>query len=134
PPVFTNRADQVFAAFDVYRNLPVNACFYYNVQFRTRNAGDPAWSLWTQASGDVYSGNEKEWMRQTVGLTGAGGKDSVEFMLDVKDYSEIFCGGVSTPAGTSVYFDNLALGVIGLAPPTLSASEEDLFQDTYNTT
>ena len=41
--------------------------------------------LWTQASGDVYSGNEKEWMRQTVGLTGAGGKDSVEFMLDGPD-------------------------------------------------
>ncbi|HYQ88074.1 MAG TPA: hypothetical protein VEU09_00430, partial [Candidatus Binatia bacterium] len=134
PSTFVNRADQVFAAFDVYRNLPVNACFYYNVQFRTRNAGDPAWSLWTQASGDVYSGNEKEWMRQTVGLTGAGGKDSVEFMLDVKDYSQIFCGGVSTPSGTSVYFDNLALGVIGLAPPTISASEEDLFQDTYKTT
>ena len=74
PPIFANRADQVFAAFDVYRNLPVNACFYYNVQFRTRNAGDPAWSLWTHASGDVYSGNEKEWMRQTVGLTGAGGQ------------------------------------------------------------
>jgi hypothetical protein len=134
PPIFENRADQAFAAFDVYRNLPQNACFYYNVQFRTRNAGDPAWSLWIHASGDVYAGSEKEWMRQTVPLTGAGGKDSVEFMLDVKDYSQIFCGGVSTPAGTSVYFDNLALGVVGLAPPTITASEEDLFQDTYSTT
>jgi flagellar hook capping protein FlgD len=132
PPIFENHADQVFVAFDVYRNLPTNACFYYNVQFRTRNAGSP-WSLWTPASGQVYSGNEKEWMRQTVSLTGAAGKDSVEFMLDAKDYSEVFCGGVSTPAGTSLYFDNLALGVIGLAPPSIAASEEDLFQDTYKT-
>jgi len=134
PAIFENRAGQVFAAFDVYRNLPLNACFYYNVQFRTRNAGDPAWSLWTPSSENVYGGSEKEWLRQTVDLTGAGGKDSVEFMLDVKDYSQVFCGGVSTPAGTSVYFDNLALGVIGLAPPIITAAEEDLFQDTYKTT
>jgi len=133
PPVFENRADQVFLAFDVYRSLPAFACFYYNVQFRTRNAGDPAWSLWTQASGDLYSGTEKEWQRQTVALTGAGGKDSVEFMLDVKDYSQIYCDGVSTTSGTSVYFDNLAVGVVGLAPPTIVASEGDLYQDTFNT-
>jgi len=134
PAIFENRADQVFAAFDVYRNLPLNDCFYYNVQFRTRNAGDPAWSLWTHPSTDVYGGSEKEWLRQTVALTGAGGKDSVEFMVNVKDYSQVFCGGVSTSTGTSVYFDNLALGVIGLAPPTITASEGDLFQDTYMTT
>lgn len=134
PPIFANRADQVFLAFDVYRNLPLQACFYYNVKLRTRNAGDPAWSLWTEASGTIYGGNEKEWMRQTVALPGAGGKDSVEFMLNVKDYSEVYCGGVSTPAGTAVYFDNLALGVLGLAPPAIVASEENLFQDTFNTT
>ena len=134
PPVFVNRTDQVFAAFDVYRNLPINACFYYNVQFRTKNAGDPSWSLWTHPSSLVYGGNEKEWLRQTVALTGAGGKDSVEFMLDVRDYSDLFCSGVSTPSGTAVYFDNLAVGVVGLAPPSVSASEQDLFQDTFNTT
>ncbi len=133
PPVFENRADQVFLAFDVYRSLPIFACFYYNVRFRTRNAGDPAWSLWTQASGDLYAGNEKEWQRQTVALTGAAGKDSVEFMLNVKDYSQVYCDGVSTTSGTSVYFDNLAVGVIGLAPPTIVASEGDLSQDTFNT-
>jgi len=133
PPIFANRADQVFAAFDVYRNLPLLACYYYNVQFRTRNAGDPAWSLWTHPSSDIYSGDEKEWLRQTVALTGAGGKDSVEFMVNVKDYSALYCEGVSTSSGTSIYFDNLALGVVGLAPPSLSASETDLFQDTFNT-
>lgn len=133
PPLFANRAGQVFVAFDVYRNLPLLACFYYNVKSRTRNAGDPAWSLWTQSSSQIYFGNEREWMRQVVSLPAAAGKDSVEFMLDVKDYSQVFCGGVSTPAGTSVYFDNLALGVIGLAPPSVSASEQDLFQDTFNT-
>jgi hypothetical protein len=134
PPIFANRSDQLFAAFDVYRSLPVNACFYYNVQFRTRNAGDPSWSLWTHPSSDVYAGDEKEWLRQTVALTGAGGKDSVEFMVDVKDYSALFCDGVSTTSGTAIYVDNLALGVVGLAPPSISASEADLFQDTFNTT
>ncbi len=133
PPVFVNRSDQVFLAFDVYRNLPLQACFYYNAQIRTRNAGDPAWSLWTQVSSTIYGGNEKEWMRQMLALPGASGKDSVEFMLDVKDYSQVYCDGVSTPSGTSVYFDNLAVGVIGLASPAIAASEEDLFQDTFNT-
>jgi hypothetical protein len=133
PPVFANRASQVFAAFDVYRNLPIFACFYYNVQFRTRNTGDPAWSLWSHASGDLYGGTEKEWLRQTVPLTGAAGKDSVEFMVNVKDYSEVYCGGVSTPSGTSVYLDNLALGVVGIGPPAVSISEDDLYQDTFNT-
>jgi len=133
PPIFANRADQVFVAFDVYRSLPQLACFYYNVRSRTRNAGDAAWSLWTQASSQVYVGNEKEWMRQTVSLPGAVGKDSIEFMLNVKDYSQIYCGGVSTTAGTSVYFDNLAVGVIGRAPPSIAASEQDLYQDTFKT-
>jgi len=132
PPVFVNRADQVFAAFDVYRNLPLFSCFYYNVKFRTRNAG-AAWSLWSQSSSQIYFGTEKEWMRQTVALPGAAGKDSVEFMLNVKDYSQVYCDGVSTPSGTAVYFDNLALGVRGLAPPSILVSEQDLFQDTFNT-
>src|SRR5258705_9388550 len=54
-------------------------------------------------------------------------------MLNVKDYSQVYCDGVSTPSGTAVYFDNLALGVIGLASPSIVASEQDLFQDTFNT-
>lgn len=132
PPVFVNKADRVFLGFDVYRNLPLLACFYYNVQFRTRNVG-AAWSLWSQSSSQIYFGAEKEWMRQNVALPGAAGKDSVQFMLNVKDYSQIYCNGVSTPAGTAVYFDNLALGVIGLAPPSIVATELDLFQDTFNT-
>ncbi len=132
PPIRTNRADQVFLAFDVYRNLPLLACFYYDVRLRTRNVGAP-WSLWTQVTSQLYGGNEKEWMRQLLTLPGAAGKDSAQFMLDVKDYSQVYCDGVSTPAGTSVYFDNLAVGVIGLAPPSIVASEEDLFQDTFNT-
>jgi len=133
PPVFVNKADQVFVGFDVYRNLPLLACFYYNVQFRTRNVG-AAWSLWSQSSSQIYFGTEKEWTRQIVALPGAAGKDSVEFMLNVKDYSQVYCDGVSTPAGTAVYFDNLALGVLGLAPPSIVATELDLFQDTFNTT
>ena len=133
PPVFVNRSDQVFGAWDVYRSLPVNACFYYAVRIRTRNAGQ-AWSPWTQVGGQLYSGNEKEWLRQSIPLTGSAGKDSVQFMIEVADYSQIYCDGVSTPAGTSVYFDNLAVGVVGLAPPTITASEEDLFQDTFQTT
>ena len=132
PAIFVNRADQVFAAWDVYRSLPEFACFYYNVQLRTRNAGSP-WSLWTQATSQLYSGNEKEWLRQSLSLTGAAGKDSVQFMVEVRDYSQIYCGGVSTPAGTAVYFDNLAVGVLGLAPPSIVASEEDLIQDTFST-
>ena len=132
PPVFVNKADQVFLGFDVYRNLPLLACFYYNVQFRTRNVG-AAWSLWSQSSSQIYFGAEKEWMRQTVALPGAAGKDSVQFMLNVKDYSQVYCGGVSTPSGTAVYFDNLALGVIGLSPPSIVVTELDLFQDTFNT-
>src|SRR5439155_1223679 len=102
-------------------------------RIRTRNAGQ-AWSPWTQVGGQLYSGNEKEWLRQSIPLTGSAGKDSVQFMIEVADYSQIYCDGVSTPAGTSVYFDNLAVGVVGLAPPTITASEEDLFQDTFQTT
>ena len=43
--------------------------------------------------------------------------------------------GVKCPAcgSTSVYFDNLAVGVVGLAPPSIFASEGDLYQDTFNT-
>jgi len=133
PSVFVNRADQVFAAWDVYRNLPQFACFYYAVRLRTRNAGG-AWSTWSPATSQLYAGSEKEWLRQSIPLTAAAGKDSVQFMIEVADYSQLYCDGVSTPSGTSVYFDNLAVGVVGLAPPSIVASEEDLFQDTFKTT
>ncbi len=133
PPRAVNRSDQVFLAFDVYRNLPLLSCFYYNLRYRTRNVGDAAWSLWNDPTGLVYFGNEREWIRQTIGLPGAAGKDSVQVRFGVKDYAQIYCGGVSTPGGTSAYFDNVAIGVIGLAEPTLATSELDLFSDTFQT-
>ena len=133
PVVAVNRADRVFLAFDVYRNLPLLSCFYYNIQLRTRNVGDPVWSGWITPTSQIYFGNEKEWQRQTLSLPGASVKDSVQFMVDVKDYSQIYCDGVSTPGGTTVLFDNFAVGVIGLAPPTLVVSDQDLFNDTFET-
>ncbi|MBI4364619.1 MAG: hypothetical protein HY568_04245 [Candidatus Latescibacteria bacterium] len=134
PPIFANRADQVLLTFDVYRNLPILSCFYYTLQFRTRNAGDAGWTAWIPTSSQVHYGTEREWLKQTVPLLGAGGKDSVQVLFNVKDYSAIYCGGVSTSGGTVVYFDNVAVGVIGLAPPTLVVSDQDLYQDTFRTT
>ena len=39
PPVFVNRSSEVLVAFDVYRNLPLEDCFYYSVNYRYKNAG-----------------------------------------------------------------------------------------------
>ncbi len=133
PPQAVNRADQVFTAFDVYRDLPLNSCYYYNLRYRTRNVGDLAWSLWQDPTGLLYFGTEREWMRQTIGLPGAGGKDSVQVRFDIRDYSSLYCGGIGNPGGTAVYFDNAAIGVIGLAGPSIAASEIDLFNDTFQT-
>jgi len=130
--IATGHADQVVLAFDVYRNLPSLSCFYYGVQIRTRNLGG-AWSTWSPASSQLYFGTEREWMRQLVSLPGAAAKDSVQCMIDMKDYSDVFCDGVSTSGGTVAYFDNFALGTIGLAPPSIVAAEQDLFQDTFQT-
>lgn len=133
PPQAMGRPDAAFVAFDVYRSLPLGSCMYYNVRFRTRNVGDPAWSSWLDPTGLLYYGTEKEWMRQTISLPGAAGKDSLQVQIGVQDYGDIFCGGASSPSGTSVMFDNVAIGKIGLTAPTLSASPLDLFNDTFRT-
>lgn len=133
PPVAVNRSADVFAAFDVYRNLPSLACYYYNVRVRTRNVGDLAWSPWQDPTSLLYFGNEREWLRQTIDLPGAGGKDSVQVRIGVKDYGPIFCGGSLNPGGTAILLDNFAIGVLGLAGPTISGSELDLFNDTFQT-
>jgi hypothetical protein len=134
PAVAVNHSAQVFTAFDVYRNLPTLACFYYNIRFRTRNVGDPAWSAWQDPTGLVYFGNEREWLHQTIGLPGAAAKDSVQLRIGVKDYGPIFCGGSSNPGGTTLLLDNFAIGAVGLGGPTLAASELDLLNDTFKTT
>lgn len=134
PPVAIARPDQAFVAFDVYRALSLGSCLFYNVRFRTRNVGDPGWSGWIDPSGLVYFGIEKEWMRQRVSLPGAAGKDSVQVRIAVKDYAQIYCDGSSSAPGTFVMFDNFAVGKIGLTGPTLSASEIDLYNDTFRTT
>jgi flagellar hook capping protein FlgD len=133
PPVAVNRSDQVFVAFDVYRDLPIFGCMYYNLFFRTRNVGAPGWSAWTDPTGVVYFGTEREWLRQVVALPAAAGKDSVQVRIGVKDYSQIYCNGVASPSNATVYFDNFAFGVVGLSGPVITASERDLFQDTFQT-
>jgi len=134
PAVAVNRSDQVFLFFDVYRDLPFDACFYYGVSFRTRNVGAPAWSGWIDPTGLLYYGVEREWLRQTVALAGAAGVDSIQFRIGVKDYGPIFCGGSQTASGTQVLFDNLKVGVIGAAGPSISVVESDLYNDTFRTT
>ena len=69
PPVRISGADQVFFSFDVYRDLSLFACYYYTVLSRSRDLGAP-WTAWTNSSGLLYFGNEREWLRQTVPLPG----------------------------------------------------------------
>ena len=133
-PIATGRADQVFLFFDVYRQLPFFACFYYSVSFRTKNVGAPAWSAWIDPTGLLYYGVEQEWLKQTVALAGAAGVDSVQFRIGVKDYGPIYCGGSQTTSGTSVFFDNLKIGVIGTAGPSIAVVEGNLYNDTFKTT
>src|SRR5687767_1192627 len=132
PVVFTNGADQVFLSLDVYRNLPFSSCFYYALGFRSKQAGLP-WSGWIDPTGLLYYGDEREWLRQTVPLTGAAGAESVQVRIIVKDYGNIFCGGSSSAAGTALFIDNLDIRVLGFAGPSLSTSESSLFQDTFQT-
>ena len=134
PPVFTNRAADVFVEFDVYRNLPLASCFYYHLNFRTKNAGDPNWSLWQDPTFFVYYGSSKDWARQRIALPGAGNKDSVQVQLGLRDYSITFCEGVSSPNGVYGLFDNVAIGVIGAAAPSWVVRDIDLFNDTFQTT
>ncbi|HEX7078738.1 MAG TPA: FlgD immunoglobulin-like domain containing protein [Candidatus Eisenbacteria bacterium] len=133
PPIATNRASDVFVDFDVYRNLPLYACFYYHLNFRTKNVGDANWSLWEDPTFFVYYGGNKDWARQQIPLPGAGNKDSVQVQLGVRDYSVTYCEGVSTPGGVYALFDNVALGVIGTAPPSFVVRDIDLFNDTFET-
>jgi hypothetical protein len=134
PRIPLTSADQVLLSFDVYRNLSLSACFYYRAEFRSRKTTDPGWSAWTDPSGLLYFGNEKEWVRQQIPLVGAGGADSVQFRITAADYGALYCDGTSTATGTLLLLDNFALQVIGLAGPSITANESDLFQDTFKTT
>lgn len=134
PPVFTNRASDVFVEFDVYRNLPLAACFYYHLNFRTKNLGDPNWSLWQDPTFFVYYGSNKDWAHQRFPLPGAGNHDSVQVQVGLRDYSITYCGGESSPGGVYGLFDNFSIGVIGTAPPSWVVRDIDLFNDTFQTT
>jgi flagellar hook capping protein FlgD len=134
PPTFVNKPSSVFVNFDVYRNLPINSCFFYHLNFRTKNAGDTQWGMWTDPTHFVYYGGSKDWARQLISLPGAGGKDSIQVELGLRDYSAVFCGGVSSPANTYALFDNIAIGLIGQAPPNFIVRDIDLFNDTFQTT
>ena len=133
-PTFINKPSSVFVNFDVYRNLPVNSCFFYHLNFRTKNAGDTQWGLWIDPNFFVYYGGNKDWARQLISLPGASGKDSLQVELGLRDYSEEFCNGVSTSANTYGLFDNIAIGLIGQAPPNFIVRDIDLFNDTFQTT
>ena len=134
PSIFINRPNESFVLFDVYRNLPLNACFYYHLRFRTRNTGDPNWSAWVDPTRLVYYGSSKDWARQKVVLPGASGKDSLQVEFGLTDYAQIYCGGVGSAAGVYTFFDNLAVGVIAIAPPSFIQRDVDLFNDTFQTT
>ena len=133
PAVAVQRSDRVVVNFDVYRNLPLYACFYYHINYRWRNAGEP-WSQWTDPTRLLYYGATKDWARQKIVLASAAGKDSVQVQLGVKDYGRIYCGGPQSSNGVYTFFDNVAIGVTATSPPILIQRDLDLFQDTFNTT
>ena len=116
PVVFVNRSSEVLVAFDVYRNLPLEDCFYYSVNYRDRNAG-AAWGLWRDPTGLLYYGSSKDWIRQKIILPEAAGKDSVQVMFIVKDYGDIYCGGPVAASNVYPLFDNVAIGIKQVAPP-----------------
>lgn len=134
PPIAINRASNAFVDFDVYRNLPLLACYYYHLNFRTKNVGDAHWSAWQDPTFFVYYGGDKDWARQRIPLAGAGEHDSLQVQLGLRDYSQTFCDGVSSPNGVYAFFDNVAVGVIGTAPPSFVVRDIDLFNDTFQTT
>lgn len=134
PPIAINKASTAFVEFDVYRNLPLYACFYYHLNFRTKNIGDANWSLWQDPTFFVYYGSNKDWARQRIPLPGAGNHDSLQVQLGLTDYADVFCDGVSTPNGVYSLFDNVSIGVIGTAPPSFVVRDIDLFNDTFQTT
>jgi len=132
PRIGLSGADQVFLTFDVYRSLPLSSCFYYGVAFRSKKP-NLAWSAWIDPTGLLYFGDEREWLRQNVPLPDAAGAESLQIRINTKDYASVFCGGISSPAGTALFIDNLDIRVLGLAVPTLSTSESSLMNDTFST-
>ncbi|MGE5177665.1 MAG: FlgD immunoglobulin-like domain containing protein [Bacteroidota bacterium] len=134
PPIQINRPAEAFVAFDVYRNLPLYSCFFYHLRYRTRNVGDPVWSEWADPTRLLYYGSTKDWARQKVVLPGGANKDSIQVEFGVTDYSQIYCDGVSSANGVYTFFDNVAVGVVQSAPPIFIQHDEDLFNDTFNTT
>ncbi len=134
PAVKVNRSSQVLVAFDIYRNLPLDACFYYSLNYRSRNIGDPTWTAWKDPTGLLYYGSSNDWIRQKVTLPEAAGKDSVEVMFIVKDYGPIFCGGSTSFANVYPFFDNVAIGIRATTPPVFIPRDLDLFNDTFRTT
>lgn len=133
PRIATNGSNQVFATFDLYRNLTFAGCFYYGLEFRAKKPALP-WSGWIDPTGVLYYGNENEWLRQNVPLAGAAGAESVQVRIRMKDYAAVFCDGVSSAAGKLLYIDNFDIRVLGSGGPSLSTSESSLFNDTFRTT
>lgn len=131
PAIPINRSSSVSVAFDVYRNLPLNACFYYHLNFRTKNVGDANWSNWVDPTRLLYYGSQKDWARQKVPLAGAGNHDSLQVQFGLKDYSEIYCDGISSPAGVYAHFDNVQILILQTAPPSFIVRDLDLFEDTF---
>jgi hypothetical protein len=134
PAVAVNRADRVLVNFDVYRNLPLYACFYYHLNYRWKNIGDADWSAWTDPTRLLYYGATKDWARQKVQLPLAAGKDSVMVQLALTDYGQIYCDGNQTATGVYTFFDNIAIGITATTPPILIQRDLDLYQDTFHTT
>ena len=133
PAVPINQADDVFVAFDVYRNLPLYACFYYHLRYRTRNVGQP-WGEWIDPTRLLYYGSTKDWARQRVSLSGAANKDSLMVEFGVTDYGQIYCDGNNSSTGVYTFFDNVIVGVVTTAPPVFIPRDIDFFNDTFNTT
>jgi FlgD Ig-like domain len=133
PAVDTDRGSQVLTAFDIYRNMPLDGCFYYSVNYRHKMVGG-SWSNWFDPTGLLYYGSNKDWIRQKINLPLAGGKDSVQVMFIVKDYGPIYCGGSTGYTNIYPLFDNVAIGVRAVTPPIFTARDIDLFQDTFKTT
>ncbi len=134
PPVGINRANEAFVMFDVYRNLPLQNCFYYHFRFRTKNVGDAAWGTWLDPTRLIYYGGQKDWVRQRVTLAGAGNHDSLQVRFGLRDFGQTYCGGTASGANTYAHFDNVAIGIIQSAPPKFVGRDLDLLQDTFSTT
>jgi hypothetical protein len=134
PPIATGRASTVFMEFDVYRNLALNGCFFYEPEYRTKMVGDTDWSLWSNPTNFVYYGGDKDWIRQRIPLPAAGNKDSVQYRLRLEDLSTTFCDGVSSYSDTYALFDNLSLGILGATAPSIISRDIDLYNDTFKTT